>query len=61
MDPIFDVFELQPDKRMIWVERFRGVDEAKRYAEKLHATSEAKYVIYSVMERRILQNLVPGL
>jgi hypothetical protein len=61
MDQIFDVFQLQSDNRMIWVERFTGVDEAKRYAEKLHATSEAKYVIYSVMERRILRNLVPGL
>jgi hypothetical protein len=61
MDQIFDVFQLQSDNRMIWVERFTGVDEAKRYAEELHATSEAKYVIYSVMERRILRNLVPGL
>ena len=57
MNPIFDVFELQPDKRLIWVERFQGMDEAKRYAEKLYAVSETRYVIYSVMERRILQNL----
>ena len=57
MDPIFDVFELQPDKRLVWKERFRGMDEAKKYGEKLRAASEAKYLIYSVMERKILQDL----
>jgi hypothetical protein len=56
MNPLFDVFELQPDKRLIWVERFERMDEAKRYAEKLHAASETRYVIYSVRERKILQN-----
>ena len=57
MNPIFDVFELQPDKRLIWIERFQGMEEARRYAERLHAASETRYVIYSVMERKILQNL----
>lgn len=61
MNPIFDVFELQPDKRLIWVERFQAIDEAKEYAEKLHASCEARYLIYSVMERRILQNLSSNL
>ena len=56
MNPLFDVFELQPDKRLIWVKRFERMDEAKRYAEKLHAASETRYVIYSVRERKILQN-----
>ena len=59
MEPIFDVFELQPDKRLVWKERFKGMDEAKKYGETLHAASEAKYVIYSVMERKILQDLAP--
>ena len=61
MNPIFDVFELQPDKRLIWMERFQAIDEAKEYAEKLRAASETRYVIYSVMERRILQNLSSSL
>jgi hypothetical protein len=61
MNPLFDVFELQPDKRLIWVERFERMDEAKRYAEKLHAASETRYVIYSVRERKILQNLSSSL
>jgi hypothetical protein len=57
LDPIFDVFELQPDKRLVWRERFNGMDEAKKYGDKLRAASETKYVIYSVMERKILQDL----
>ena len=57
MNPIFDVFELQPDKRLIWIERFQGMEEARRYAEKFDAASETKYVIYSVMERKILEPL----
>ena len=61
MNPIFDVFELQPDKRLIWLERFQAIDEAKEYAEKLHAASETRYVIYSVMERKLLQNLSASL
>jgi hypothetical protein len=57
MNPTFDVFELLPDKRLIWVERFQGEEDAKRYAEKFRPSSETKYVIYSVKERKIVQQV----
>jgi hypothetical protein len=57
MNPTFDVFELRSDKRLVWVERFQGMEEAKQYAEKVRPASETKYVIYSVKERRIVQQL----
>ena len=55
METAYDIYMRLDDKRLVWVDRVKGQEEAHRRAALLASTTSAEYLIYDFRRRFILE------
>jgi hypothetical protein len=59
MNKTFNIYrQLSGERRVVWVDRVSGLDQATERAHGLRATVPGNYLIFDVRERTVVQALL---
>ena len=64
MNHKYDIYKRLPEDRLLWVNRAKELEEARRLVAALQSASTDYYLVYDVMERTIVEVFgaqLPGL
>ena len=59
MDTNYDIYKRLPNDRLLWINRVRGIDEARRLVAALLSASTARYLVYDFRERTVVEVFGP--
>jgi hypothetical protein len=59
MDSTYDIYKRLAENRLAWMDRVRGLEEARQRAVSLVSTTLGEYLIYDFREKAVLEVLSP--